>query len=82
MAKGRVAPEIQTLHDTPVTDDHRLQHRAPTVGTVHVAGAQGAPFQIAELVENEQRVIAGATEMPVVGAALLLPVGRAPYRAR
>jgi hypothetical protein len=44
---------------------------------VHVAGAKGAVLQIAELVEHEQRVIAGAAEMAVVGCALLLSVGRA-----
>ena len=42
-----------------------------------VARPQGAPLQIAELVEHEQRVIAGAAEMPVVGAAFLVAVGRA-----
>src|ERR1700704_334533 len=42
-----------------------------------VPRAQGASFQIAELVEHEERVVAGAAEMPVVGAALLLAVGRA-----
>jgi hypothetical protein len=42
-----------------------------------VSGPQGAPLQIAELVEHEHRVIAGAAEMAVVGAAFLLAVGRA-----
>ena len=39
-----------------------------------VAGPQDAALDIAELVEDEQRVIARAAEMPVVGAAFLLPV--------
>jgi hypothetical protein len=38
---------------------------------VHVAGPQRAPLQVAELVEHEQRVIAGAAEVAVVGAAFL-----------
>jgi hypothetical protein len=42
---------------------------------VHVARPQAAPFDIAELVEYEQRVIAGAAEMAVVGAAFLLTIG-------
>jgi len=42
---------------------------------VHVAGSQGAPLDIAELVEDEQRVVTGAAEMAVVGAALLLAIG-------
>jgi hypothetical protein len=39
---------------------------------VDVAGAQGAAFQIAKLVEHEQRMIAGALEMAVPDAHLLL----------
>ena len=77
IGEGRVAPEIEALHDAPVAGNHRLQHRAPAIGAVHVARPQGAPLDIAELVEHEQRVIAGAAEMPVVGAAFLLAVGRA-----
>ncbi len=42
-----------------------------------VTRAQGASLQIAELVEHEQRVVAGAAEVPVVGAALLCAEGRA-----
>src|SRR6516165_8002074 len=72
-----VAPEIQTLYDAPVAGNHRLQHRAPAVGTVHIAWPQSAALDIAELVEYEQRVIAGAAEMAVVGAAFLLAIGRA-----
>src|SRR3954467_2423405 len=37
-----VAPEIQMLHDTPVTRNHRLQQRAPAVSTVDVARPQCA----------------------------------------
>ena len=45
-----------------------------------VAGAQRAPFQIAELVEHEQRMIAGAGEVAVVGGAFLIAIGRADAR--
>ena len=65
------------LHDAPVTRDHRLQHRAPTIGTMHVARSQRAPFDIAELIEHKQRMVTGAAEMAVIGAAFLLAVGRA-----
>ena len=41
---------------------------------------RGAAFQIAELVEHEQRMIAGAAEVPVMGASLLLAIGRADTR--
>jgi hypothetical protein len=77
VAESRVAPEIESLHAAPVARDHRLQHRAPAISAVHVARPQDAALDIAELVEHEQRVIAGAAEMAVVGAAFLLAVGRA-----
>src|SRR4051794_27361783 len=41
------------LYDAPVTSDHRLQHRAPAIGTVHVTRPQRTPLDIAELVEYE-----------------------------
>src|SRR3954464_9763175 len=31
ISKGRVATEIQMLHDASVTSNHRLQHRAPAI---------------------------------------------------
>src|SRR5215208_6697866 len=62
---GCVTPEIQMLHDAPVTRAHRLQQRAPAVGTMDVARSQRAPFNIAELVEHKQRVIADTREMTV-----------------
>ena len=44
---------------------------------MHVAGTKGAAFQVAELVEHEQGMIAGTAEMAVVGRAFLITVGRA-----
>src|SRR5215213_2442073 len=35
IGEGCVTPEIQMLHYAPVTPNHRLQHRAPTIGTMH-----------------------------------------------
>ena len=42
---------------------------------MHITGAQSAAFEMTELVENEQRVITHAAEMPVPGRALLRSVG-------
>src|SRR3954454_24352207 len=56
IGESGIAPEIQMLHDTPVTRNHRPQQRAPAVGAVDVAGPQHAPLDIAELVEHKQRV--------------------------
>ena len=69
------------LHDAPVTRDHRLQHCTPVISTVHVARSKSTALYIAELVEYEQRVIAGAGEMTVVGAAFLFAVEPAPAQA-
>src|SRR3954454_12302821 len=75
--EGCVTSEIQMLHDAPVTSNHRLQQRAPAVSAVDVARPQDTAFDIAELIEHKQRMIAGTSEMPVVGAAFLFAVGRA-----
>ena len=42
--------------------------------------AQGTPFQIAELVEHEKWMVARATEVTVVGFALLFAMARAEAR--
>jgi hypothetical protein len=44
---------------------------------VDVTWPQRASLQITVLVEHEQRMVAGAREVPVVGRALLRAVGRA-----
>ena len=57
-----------------------LEHVAPAVSAVHVAGTQSTAFEVAKPVEHEQRVIAGAGIMAVPDAHLLLAVGRAHAR--
>src|SRR6516164_3066097 len=39
--EGGIAPEIQALDGPPVAGNHRLQHRAPIGGAVHVPPPQG-----------------------------------------
>ena len=58
----------------------RLQHRLPSIGAVNIAGAQGAAFQIAILVENEQRMIAGAVIVTVPDTVFLFAMRRAHAR--
>src|SRR3954451_4604771 len=72
IGKSCVTSKIQMLRDAPVTRYHRLQHCAPAVGTMYVARPQRTSLDIAELIEHEQRVIAGAGEMSIIGAAFLL----------
>jgi hypothetical protein len=77
VGEGRIASEIQPLHDGAVARDHWLQHYTPAISAMDATRSQSAPLNIAELVEHEQWVIAGAAEMAVVGAAFLVAVGRA-----
>jgi len=64
------------LHAAPVAGNHRLQHRGAVSSAMDVDRPQCAALDIAELIEHEQRAIAGAAGMSVVGAALPLTVGR------
>ncbi len=75
--EGGVAPEIQPHLPTLVANDNRFQHAFPVIGAVDVAGTQGTPFQIAELVEQEQGMVASAAEVSVVGRSFLVAMGRA-----
>jgi len=72
----RVATKVEADLPFLIAFDHRHQDFPPAVGTVDVAGAQTAPFKITHVVEQEQRMIAGAAEMAVVGRAFLAAVGR------
>ena len=65
IGEGSIAPEVEVLYAPPVADDHRLQHCAPAGSAVDIACPQGAALDIAELVEYEQRVVAGAAEVPL-----------------
>ena len=80
IGEGGVGPEIDARDLAPIARHDRLEHALPAVGAVHVAGTQRAAFQIAELVEHEQRMIAGAGVMAVPDAHLLLAMGRADAR--
>jgi hypothetical protein len=66
-ATSGVAPEEPPTGLLPIPRDHRFQDRAPSIGAVDIARAQGAAFQITELIEHEQRVVAGAAEWPLQG---------------
>src|SRR3954464_7728027 len=77
IGESGVASKIQMLHNAPGTRNHRIQQRAPAVSTVDVARPQCASLDVAELVKHKQRMIAGAREVAVIGAAFLLAVGRA-----
>ena len=60
-----------------ISGEHRVQDFLPAICAMDVAVAQGAAFEHPELVEQKQRVVAGATEMTVPGSAFLLTMGGA-----
>ena len=60
--KGGIPSEIAAQVPFPVTLDDRFQNVAPTVGAMNIAGAQGTPLKVTELVEQEQPMVAGAVE--------------------
>jgi hypothetical protein len=51
------------------------------MGAVDVAWTQSTAFEIAELVEDKQRVIAAAAEMAVISRPFLVTMGRARMRS-
>src|SRR4051794_8595972 len=77
LGEAGVAAEVQGASAPAVAGDHRLEDLPPAFRAVHVAGPQGAALEVAELVQDEQRVVAGAAEVAVPGRALLRAVGRA-----
>src|SRR4029077_6374002 len=74
IGKPRVSPEINARDLSLVSFDDRGEHALPTIGAVDVTGTWCAAFQVAELVEHEQRMIAGAGVMAVPDAVLLFAV--------
>ena len=77
LGEGRIGAEVEIDAALAVAGDHRLQHQAPVLGAVDVAGPEPAALQIAVLIEHEQRVVAGAAEVNVPDRTFLFAVGRA-----
>jgi hypothetical protein len=80
IGEGGVSPEINARDLALVSFDNRGEHALPPIGAMNVARAHGAAFQIAKLVENEQRMITGAVIVTVPDAHLLLAMGRTDAR--
>ena len=73
--EGRIGTEVAPALAISKSADHRLEYLAPAVGRMDIAGTQGAPLDVAELVEDEQGVVAAAAEAAIVGAAFLIALG-------
>ena len=60
---------------SPVPSGHA--YPSPEFDTVVIPAPQHAPLQVTVLIEQKQRMIAGALEVAVVDGALLVPMGAA-----
>ncbi len=80
VGKGGIGAEVAAEVALPVAGHDRFEHVLPAVRRMDVARAQCRTLQIAELVEHEQRVVAGAGEVAVVGGAFLIAMGRTDTR--
>jgi hypothetical protein len=78
--KAGIGPEVEARDLAAIARHDRRQNILPAIGAVDVAGAKGAPFEITELIEHEQRVIAGAGVVTVPDAVFLLAMRRAHAR--
>jgi hypothetical protein len=54
--EASVGAEIDARNLAPIPRHDRLQHRVPSIGAGDVAGTKRAPLEVAELVEQEQRM--------------------------
>ena len=53
-----IGAEVAALELAPIAGHDRFEHVLPTVRRMDVARTQRGPFQIAELIEHKQRMIA------------------------
>jgi hypothetical protein len=77
LREGGITSKGDACRRPSVACDHRLENRFPIVGAVDVAGAKRASLQIAILIEDEERMVAGAAEVPVPSATFLIAMRRA-----
>jgi len=74
--EGRVPPHVELLIHRLILVHYRGEELFPAVCRVDVARSQDRPLAVTEIVEEEERVIAGGFKMTVVGGALLVSVDR------
>lgn len=77
IGKARVGAEIDAPHLAFVARHDRLQDAFPAISAVDIVGPPRAALQIAELVEDKQRMIAGAIVVAIPDDVFLLVMCRA-----
>ena len=76
LGEGSVGPKHHLLALLLLLLDFRQQEFFPVIGAVHVARSQLGRQTVTLAIEQQQRVITGGLEVPVVGTLLLLAVDR------
>ncbi len=71
---GSVTKELRDVQ-MAIPLDHWEQHSPPEFCAGVIAAPEHRSFQVAILIEQEQRVIAHTLEVPVISRALLFSVG-------
>ena len=80
IGEAGVSAKVDSRDFASIARHDRFENALPTIGAMNVPRPQGAALQIAELVEHEQRMIAGAFVMAVPDAHLLFAMGGADAR--
>ena len=73
--KGGIRPKEPHQVSLCIAGDDGSQKRFPSIGTMDVAMAQDAALQMTKLVEDEERMITHAAEVPVPCGSFPVPRG-------
>ena len=76
LGKGGVGSKQKPHRQLQVALHDRLDESLPPIGAMYVAWPEHCTFTVSELVEAEQRMIAHALEVSIVGCTLLLTMYR------
>lgn len=74
MGEGSIAPEEPHKVTVRISRYDRLQNPFPSIRAMYITAALSAAFEVAMLVEDEQRVITHTAEMTVPCRAFLCAV--------
>ena len=72
ISKTRISAEESEDVIASVTFNDWFQYTLPVISTMNIAIAKKCSLRIAILIDTEQRMIAGALEVAVVGRAFLI----------
>jgi hypothetical protein len=77
IGKGGIPTEELLDVEVTIPSDYRQEHAPPELRAGVIATPKHGSFQVAELIEQEQRMVAHAFEMPIVCRTLLVAISLA-----